>query len=57
MLPVKNPIFFPGEDIFTTGLNAGKSQLVWTTCPADLDTPVSAMLRLMEDGKPSFLLE
>src|SRR5581483_9319179 len=25
--------------------------------PADLDTPVSAMLRLMEEGKPCFLLE
>jgi anthranilate synthase component 1 len=35
----------------------GQSQLVWTTVPADLDTPVSAMLRLMQDDTPCFLLE
>ncbi len=57
MLPVPNPTLYPNESEFAVKFNGGKSQLVWTTCPADLDTPVSAMLRLMEDGKPSFLLE
>ncbi len=57
MLPVHNPVFSPDEAAFTEIFSKGKSQLVWTTCPADLDTPVAAMLRLMEDGKPSFLLE
>lgn len=57
MLTIKNPVFFPAELEFSAKFNAGRSQLVWTTCPADLDTPVSAMLRLMEAGKPSFLLE
>ncbi len=57
MLPVKNPVFYPVEEEFSKRLEQGESQLVWATCPADLDTPVAAMLRLMEDGKPSFLLE
>ncbi|MFO0997199.1 MAG: anthranilate synthase component I [Alphaproteobacteria bacterium] len=36
---------------------AGRGQLVWTTLVADLETPVSAMLKLA-DGKPnSFLFE
>jgi anthranilate synthase component 1 len=57
MLPVKNPVFHPAEEEFSARFNQGKPQLLWTTCPADLDTPVAAMLRLMEKGKPSFLLE
>lgn len=57
MLATSNPTLYPSESEFSEKFNNGKSQLVWITCPADLDTPVSAMLRLMEDGKPSFLLE
>jgi len=57
MLPVKNPVLYPSEDEFSAQFNKNKPQLVWTTCPADLDTPVAAMLRLMKEGKPSFLLE
>lgn len=57
MLLVKNPVFYPSEEDFSERFTNGKSQLVWTVCPADLDTPVAAMLRLMEEGKPSFLLE
>lgn len=34
----------------------GTPQLVWHARPADMDTPVSAMLRLMGEG-PCFLLE
>ncbi len=34
-----------------------KPQLVWTQIVADLETPVSSMLKLMKDGEPCFLLE
>lgn len=57
MLPAPNTNLYPAENEFAEKFNQGKSQLIWTTCPADLDTPVATMLRLMEDGKPSFLLE
>lgn len=57
MLPTPNPTLYPAQDVFNQRLQHGFSQLVWTTCPADLDTPVSAMLRLMEKDEPCFLLE
>jgi anthranilate synthase component 1 len=57
MLPTPNPTIEPPEDVFSQRFGHGMSQLVWTTCPADLDTPVSAMLRLMADDEPCFLLE
>lgn len=57
MFATPNPIIYPTLADFSEQFNAGKSQLLWTVCPADLDTPVSAMLRLMEEGKPCFLLE
>jgi anthranilate synthase component 1 len=42
---------------FRAGYESGISQLVWTKLVADLETPVSAMLKLA-DGRPnSFLLE
>ncbi|HIJ38635.1 MAG TPA: anthranilate synthase component I [Rhodospirillaceae bacterium] len=44
-------------DKFSQGYQAGQAQVVWTKLVADLETPVSAMLKLA-DGKPnSFLLE
>ncbi len=53
----------PGDDVlpdlktFSKNYAAGKAQLVWTKLIADLETPVSAMLKL-GDGQPmSFLLE
>ncbi len=57
MQRVNNHIVLPDKTEFIQNFQQGKSQLVWTVCPADLDTPVSAMLRLMEEGRPSFLLE
>jgi len=57
MLPTPDPIFYPAEQEFSRQFARGLSQLVWTTCPADLDTPVSAMLRLMREDSPCFLLE
>ncbi len=47
----------PGLEQFTATHEAGRPQVVWTTLVADLETPVSAMLKLT-DGRPnSFLLE
>ncbi len=52
-----NTTFHPSLDDFTAQLAAGKSQLVWTRVVSDLETPVSAMLKLMDKSKPAFLLE
>ena len=47
----------PARDVFASGYEQGRPQVVWTTFVADLETPVSAMLKLA-DGRPySFLLE
>jgi anthranilate synthase component 1 len=47
----------PDFDTFRRLYTKGKPQLVWTRLVADLETPVSAMLKLA-DGRPmSFLLE
>jgi len=57
MFPIDNPDIFPRRQDFADRLGHGLSQVVWATCPADLDTPVSAMLRLKDDKAPCFLLE
>ncbi len=49
--------FLPSQDIFDQNFREGKTQLVWTWVPADLETPVSAFLKLTGDSKNSFLLE
>jgi len=36
---------------------SGKAQVVWTSLVADLETPVSAALKLTEGHPYSFLLE
>ena len=47
----------PEFDPFRRIYEAGQPQVVWTTLVADLETPVSAMLKLT-DGRPnSFLFE
>ncbi len=47
----------PAFETFAPRYEAGEAQVVWTTLVADLETPVSAMLKLA-DGRPnSFLLE
>lgn len=48
---------YPNKTEFINNFNAGKPQLVWHELIADLDTPITASLKLMEDGKPFFLLE
>ena len=47
----------PALDQFTNGYNAGENQVVWTRLVADLDTPVSLMLKLAQAKKDSFVLE
>jgi len=42
---------------FEAGWNAGRNQLVFTRLAADLDTPVSLMLKLADAGRMSFMLE
>jgi anthranilate synthase component 1 len=49
--------FEPDYDSFAAAYEAGRSQLVWTRLVADLETPVSAMLKLAEGRPYSFLLE
>ena len=47
----------PSQTAFAERYARGEPQVVWTTLVADLETPVSAFLKLGE-GKPnSFLLE
>ncbi len=47
----------PAYDAFAAAYEAGRSQVVWTRLVADLDTPVSLMLKLTEARKDAFLLE
>jgi anthranilate synthase component 1 len=42
---------------FETNYNAGQNQVVYTRLVADLDTPVSLMMKLAHAGKNSFMLE
>jgi len=47
----------PSFEEFERGWKAGKNQVVYTRLAADLDTPVSLMLKLTEARKDSFMLE
>ncbi len=47
----------PDFETFAAGYDRGENQVVWTRLVADLDTPVSLMLKLTEGRKDSFLLE
>jgi anthranilate synthase component 1 len=47
----------PSETAFTERYNRGHAQVVWTTLVADLETPVSAFLKLGGGKAMSFLLE
>lgn len=48
---------FPEFSDFAEEYDAGRSQVVYTRVSADLDTPVSLMLKLADAGKDSFMLE
>ncbi|MCP5039357.1 MAG: anthranilate synthase component I [Rhodobacteraceae bacterium] len=47
----------PGFEAFEAGWNAGENQVVYTRLAADLDTPVSLMMKLTEARKDCFVLE
>ncbi|MFC7703509.1 anthranilate synthase component I [Plastorhodobacter daqingensis] len=47
----------PDFDTFAAGWAEGRNQLVYTRLAADLDTPVSLMLKLAEARKDTFMLE
>jgi anthranilate synthase component 1 len=47
----------PATDAFRQTYEAGRPQVVWTTLVADLETPVSAMLKLADGRANAFLLE
>ena len=47
----------PDYDTFRTGYEAGLNQIVYTRLAADLDTPVSLMLKLAGAGRHAFMLE
>ena len=47
----------PEFDAFAATYDAGKPQLLWTKLVADLETPVSAYLKLADGRANSFLLE
>jgi len=42
---------------FEAGWTAGRNQLVYARLAADLDTPVSVMMKLTDAGRDSFILE
>lgn len=47
----------PDYKDFAAGYDAGENQIVYTRLAADLDTPVSLMLKLNGAGKNAFMLE
>jgi anthranilate synthase component 1 len=47
----------PSFEDFAAGWDAGRAQVICARLAADLDTPVSLMLRLAEARKDSFMLE
>ncbi len=47
----------PSFEDFARGWAEGRNQLVWTRLAADLDTPVSLMLKLGEARADTFMLE
>ena len=47
----------PGFAEFEAGWNDGKNQIVWARLAADLDTPVSLMLKLGDARADTFMLE
>ncbi len=48
---------YPSPEDFAKEHAQGKNQVVWTRLVADLDTPVSLMLKLAQARKDSFVLE
>jgi anthranilate synthase component 1 len=55
--PAEQMKLTPDFETFAAGYEAGKNQLVYARLAADLDTPVSLMLKLTDAGPDSFVLE
>ena len=53
----RTPTIFPTADVFAKQHAKKETQVVWSKLVADVETPVSAMLKLMQPGQPCFLLE
>ncbi len=49
--------FFPSLNEFNKKIKNQQNQIVYTKFSADLDTPVSLILKLAKNEKNSFLLE
>ena len=49
--------YFPDKEAFTAAYSKGKPQLVWSSFLADLETPVSAILKLKELSPYHLLFE
>src|SRR2546423_7087784 len=47
----------PAASAFAEGYGRGEAQVVWVTLVSDLETPVSAFLKIAEGRPLSFLLE
>ena len=47
----------PGQSTFEATYNKGQPQVVWTTLLGDLDTPVSAYMKLVGADQLGFLME
>ena len=50
-------LLFPDKADVIAAAHSGKRQLVWTKLVSDLETPVSAMLKLQQQSAQAFLLE
>ena len=48
---------FPDEQTFKKKYELGEPQVMWTSCLADTETPVSAMIKIAQNRPNSFLLE
>jgi anthranilate synthase component 1 len=49
--------FLPDVYSFSQQYDANQAQLLWARIPGDLETPVSASLKLLSDTQYGFLLE
>nr|HVY12239.1 anthranilate synthase component I [Alphaproteobacteria bacterium] len=47
----------PSSDVFSANYRRGKPQVVWATLVADMETPITAYLKLAGGEPFSFLLE
>jgi len=56
-MPMAEPDFYPSQDKFTASYARGEGQTLHTQIISDLETPVSAYLKLTGAQKNSFLLE